>query len=231
MKTLYLLLLLVVNCFSTLAQPSQKIRKADLRKDVLIHTDFGNMVVRLNDSTPIHRDNFIKLVKSGFYKGISFHRVIAGFMIQAGDEKTKKGVDTNNLMKNYTLPAEFRSTLFHRKGVVAAARMGDNVNPKKESSGTQFYIVEGRKFNDAGLDSVETFRLQGRKIPDAHRSTYKSTGGAPHLDQNYTVFGELLSGMEVLDSIAHTPTSGRQGGDKPLSDIRIREMKLIRRVR
>lgn len=189
------------------------------------------MVVRLNNATQAHRDNFIQLVRSGFYRGVSFHRVIANFMIQAGDEKTKQGVDTGKLMKNYTLPAEFRNELFHKKGVIASARMGDNVNPKKESSGTQFYIVQGRIFTDAGLDSVETFRLQGRKLPTDHREVYKSIGGAPHLDQNYTVFGQLISGWEVLDKIANTRTSGRQGGDKPLSEIRIRDMKLIRRAR
>ena len=214
----------------SMAQPTVKIRKADLRKDILVRTDSGNMVLRLNDSTPQHRDNFIRLVKSDYYMGIGFHRVISRFMIQAGDEKTKANADTTSLMKQYTLPAEIRPELFHRRGVLAAARMGDDVNPKKNSSGMQFYIVQGKIFNDVSLDSVETHRLKGRKLPEAHRSIYKTEGGAPHLDQNYTIFGELVSGYDVLDKIANTKTNGRQGGDKPLTDIRIREMKMTRRI-
>jgi len=213
----------------SMAQPTVKIRKADLRKDILVRTDSGNMVLRLSDSTPLHRDNFIRLVKSNYYKGIGFHRVISGFMIQAGDEKTKPNADTTSLMKQYTLPAEISPELFHRRGVLAAARMGDDVNPQKNSSGTQFYIVQGKLFNDVSLDSVEIHRLKGRKLPEAHRSIYKTEGGAPHLDQNYTIFGELIIGYDVLDKIANTKTSGRKGGDKPLSDIRIREMKMTRR--
>ena len=213
-----------------LAQPTGKIRKADLKKDILVRTDSGNMVLRLNDSTTIHRDNFIRLVKSDYYKGIGFHRVISGFMIQAGDEKTKANADTSSLMKQYTLPAEIRPELYHRRGALAAARMGDDVNPPKNSSGMQFYIVQGRVFNDISLDSVETHRLKGRKLPEAHRSKYKTEGGAPHLDQNYTIFGELVSGYDVLDKIANTKTSGRKGGDKPLTDIRIRDMKMVRRI-
>jgi len=213
----------------SMAQPTVKIRKADLRKDILVRTDSGNMLLRLNDSTPLHRDNFIRLVRSDYYKGIGFHRVISRFMIQAGDEKTKPNADTSSLMKPYTLPAEIRPELYHRKGVLAAARMGDDVNPQKNSSGVQFYIVQGRVYNDVSLDSVETHRLKGRKLPESHRSKYKTAGGAPHLDQNYTIFGELVSGYDVLDKIANTKTSGRQGGDKPLTDIRIQEMKMVRR--
>ena len=221
---------LILVAIDSMAQPTGKIRKADLRKDILVRTDSGNMVLRLNDSTPLHRDNFIRLVKSDYYKGIGFHRVISRFMIQAGDEKTKANADTTSLMKQYTLPAEIRPELFHRRGVLAAARMGDDVNPQKNSSGMQFYIVQGKIFNDVSLDSVETHRLKGRKLPEVHRSIYKTEGGSPHLDQNYTIFGELISGYDVLDKIANTKTSGRQGGDKPLTDIRIREMKMTRRI-
>lgn len=232
-KTVSLLMLfsfLFIVLASAMAQPTGKIRKADLRKDILVRTDSGNMVLRLNDSTPLHRDNFIRLVKSDFYKGIAFHRVISRFMVQAGDEKTKANADTSSLMKQYTLPAEIRPELYHKRGVLAAARMGDDVNPQRKSSGMQFYIVQGRIFNDVSLDSVETHRLKGRKLPEAHRSRYKMEGGAPHLDQSYTIFGELVSGYDVLDKIANTKTSGRQGGDKPLTDIRIREMKMVRRI-
>ena len=225
-------LLCILVLFGTIhlqAQPLGKVRRADLKKDVLIKTDSGDMVLRLHNETPLHRDNFIRLVRTHYYDGISFHRVIAGFMIQAGDDRTRLNADTNNLLKSYTLPAEFNPSFFHKKGVLAAARMGDNVNPKKESSGVQFYIVQGRIFNDISLDSVETYRLNGRKLPAAHREVYKTVGGAPHLDQNYTVFGELISGFDVLDKIATTKTTGRQGGDKPIEAIRIKEVKMIRR--
>lgn len=224
------IILLFFNCLLQ-AQPSNHVRKHDLNRDILMKTDSGDMVLRLFEATPIHQNNFIKLVKARYYDGISFHRVIAGFMIQAGNEATKLKADSTHFMKDYTLPAEFRPEYFHKKGILAAARMGDNVNPKKESSGVQFYIVQGRVFTDASLDSVETYRLNGRKIPEAHRQQYKTTGGAPHLDQNYTIFGELIRGFDVLEKIATTPTTGRQGGDKPLTDIRIRRTKLIKRVK
>jgi peptidyl-prolyl cis-trans isomerase B (cyclophilin B) len=228
MSRLFFPFLLLVQ-YQVLSQPISRIRKSDLKKDVLMRTDSGDMVLRLYDSTPLHRDNFIKLVKSHYYEGIGFHRIIAGFMIQAGDEKTKSGVDSTSLLKSYTLPAEIKTTFFHKKGVLAAARMGDNVNPKKESSGVQFYIVQGRLHTNESLDSVETYRLNGRKIPVAQREVYKMIGGSPHLDQNYTIFGEMVRGFDVLDKIAAVKTSGKQGGDKPLSTIRIREVKLIRR--
>jgi cyclophilin family peptidyl-prolyl cis-trans isomerase len=207
------------------------LRKKDLKKDVEMITTEGRMVIRLSDSTPLHRDNFLKLVKQGFYDSITFHRVIKNFMIQAGNPATRStanaGSDEAN--RNYTVPAEFRQTLFHRKGVIAAARTGDNVNPQKASSGTQFYIVQGKRFTDAGLDSIETFRLNGRKLPAAHRQVYKTVGGTPHLDQNYTVFGEVIEGADVIDKIAAQPTSGNTGADKPLSDIRIIKARLIKR--
>ena len=193
-------------------------------------TSEGRLLIRLSDSTPLHRDNFLRLVKQGFYDSIIFHRVIKNFMIQAGNPSTKRagnaGAAAENM--NYTVPAEFRESLFHRKGVIAAARTGDNVNPQKASSGTQFYIVQGKRFTDAGLDSVETFRLQGRKLPAAHRQVYKTIGGAPHLDQNYTVFGEVISGLHVVDSIANTPTTGRPT-DRPLSEMKIISARLIKR--
>lgn len=231
LSTFIMVLAVMVLSNSAIAQPITKIKKGDLKKDVLMVTDSGNLILRLKDETPLHRDNFIKLVKSKYYNDISFHRVIAGFMIQAGDEKTKTKADSTRFLKSYTLPAEILPDFYHKKGILAAARMGDNVNPKRESSGVQFYIVQGRVFNDKSLDSVETYRLNGRKIPMEQREVYKTVGGAPHLDQTYTIFGELVYGLDVLDKIAQTKTSGRQGGDKPLTDIRIRKVKLIRRYR
>ena len=213
------------------AQTSEtRLRKRDLRSDVVLTTSEGAIRLRLSDQTPLHRDNFLRLVKAGFYDGISFHRVIRNFMVQAGDPRTRTGADTANRAA-HTLPAEFRPDLYHRRGALAAARMGDDVNPQKASSGAQFYIVQGRTFTDAGLDSVETYRLKGRKLPEAHRATYRIEGGAPHLDQNYTVFGQAIEGMDVVDRIAAQPTTGRSGADRPLSDIRIRSARLVKRKR
>jgi peptidyl-prolyl cis-trans isomerase B (cyclophilin B) len=155
-------------------------------------------------------------------------------MVQGGDPDSKRaaaGVPLGNGGPGYTVPAEFRATLFHKKGVIAAARMGDNVNPQKASSGSQFYIVQGRVFTDAGLDSVETFRMNGRKIPPAQREVYKTTGGTPHLDQGYTVFGELIKGVDVIDKIAAVQTSKAQDRDRPLQDVRIIKARLIKRKR
>src|ERR1043165_463322 len=161
-------LLFVTFCFG---QKDSTIRKKDRKRNVLLETTYGDIIIRLSDSTPLHRDNFLKLVKVGFYDSVLFHRVIQNFMIQSGDPNSKNapaGVPLGNGGPNYTIPAEFRQTLFHKKGVIAAARMGDNVNPQKASSGSQFYIVQGKIFSDAGLDSLETYRLK-RKIPTDQR--------------------------------------------------------------
>ncbi len=211
------------------AQADSLIRKKDRKKDVLLVTTQGEMVLRLSDSTPQHRDNFIRLVKTGYYDSTLFHRVIKQFMIQGGDPDSKKAQSGQPLGMggpSKRIPAEFRPSLFHKKGALAAAR--DN-NPEKASSGSQFYIVQGKTFTDAGLDSMETYRLQGRKIPAAHREAYKTIGGAPHLDQNYTVFGELVRGYDVLDAIAETPTSRGPDRDRPITDCRILKAKLIKR--
>lgn len=208
------------------------LRVNDLKKDVEMVTDKGTMIIRLSDSTPLHRDNFLRLVKTHYYDGILFHRVIQHFMIQAGDpdsRQAKPGEMLGNGGPDYTVPAEFRATLFHHKGVIAAARTGDNVNPMRASSGSQFYIVQGKVFSDAGLDSVEQYRLGGYKIPADQRLVYKTIGGTPHLDQQYTVFGEVIRGLKVIDSIAAVPTSGRQGGDRPLQDVHIIRARLVRR--
>jgi len=232
MKKLFLLPLFLFSLtVSAFAQKEITIKKKDRKRDILLQTNYGDIFLRLSDSTPLHRDNFIKLVKSGYYDSVLFHRVINHFMIQAGDGESKHavaGIPLGGGSPGYTVPAEFRSTLFHEKGVLAAARMGDDINPEKASSGSQFYIVQGKKFTDAGLDSVETYRLK-RKIPPEQREVYKTTGGTPHLDQQYTVFGRVVKGLDVVDSIAAVQTSKGPDRDRPLKDVVILKAKLVKR--
>lgn len=226
-----LLTALALCCASVLfAQNTTPLKKKDRKRDVELVTTKGTIVLRLSDETPLHRDNFLRLVKTGFYDSVLFHRVIQNFMVQAGDPESrqaKKGQALGNGGPSYTVPAEFRPSLFHQKGALAAARMGDNVNPEKKSSGSQFYIVQGRKFTEAGLDSVETYRLK-RKLPADHRSAYKTVGGTPHLDGNYTVFGEVVKGLDVVDRIAAVSTS-RNPADRPMDDVRITRARLVKR--
>lgn len=231
MKKIYLVIVFLIPGIICFGQKDSIVTKKDRKKDVLLQTNYGDIVVRLSDSTPLHRDNFLKLAKIGYYDSVLFHRVIKNFMIQAGDPESKSakpGQPLGNGGPGYRIPAEFRSSLFHKKGVIAAAR--DN-NPEKASSGSQFYIVQGRVFTDAGLDSVETYRLNGRKIPPGEREVYKTIGGAPHLDQSYTVFGEVISGLDVVDKIAAVTTSKGQDRDRPMEDVRIIKARLIKRKR
>ena len=218
--------------FLSYAQKDSAVKKKDRKRDVLLQTNRGDIVIRLSDSTPLHRDNFLKLVKVGFYDSVLFHRVIKNFMIQGGDPNSKTataGIPLGNGGPAYTIPSEFRTTLFHKKGVIAAARQGDNVNPQKASSGSQFYIVQGKIFTDSALDVLETTRMSGRKIPSNKREVYKTIGGTPHLDDNYTVFGEVIKGLEVVDKIAAVPTSTGADRDRPLEDVRIIKAKLVKR--
>lgn len=222
----------LVAVFFTLSGNAQKdsiLKKKDRKRDVLIQTTMGDIVVRLSDSTPLHRDNFLRLVKIGYFDSVLFHRVIKDFMIQGGDPNSKratKGQALGNGGPSYRIPAEFRQTLFHKKGVIAAAR--DN-NPEKASSGSQFYIVQGKKFTDTELDNLQKTRLEGRAIPVVQREVYKTIGGTPHLDQNYTVFGEVVKGLEVVDKIAGVETSKGPDRDRPLEDIRILHAQLVKR--
>lgn len=228
----YLLFLLCLAPAFLFSQQNIRLKKKDRKKDVQLITTEGTIVLRLYDSTPLHRDNFLRLVQAHFYDSILFHRVIKDFVIQAGDPQSKQaapGRPLGNGDLGYTLPEEFRQTLFHKKGVVAAAREGDNVNPEKRSSASQFYIVQGRTFTDEQLDSVEQVRLHGYKLPQSHREVYKTAGGTPQLDQNYTVFGEVVSGLEVVDKIALVPTGKAQDRDRPLKDVRILKAKLVKR--
>lgn len=232
MRKYVLLLFTAFITVSLFAQQNVKLKRKDRKRDVEFITTEGTIVVRLYDSTPLHRDNFLRLVKSHYYDSILFHRVIKNFMIQAGDPNSKRapaGQPLGNGGPGYTIPAEFRTTLFHKKGVVAAARQSDNVNPEKKSGATQFYIVQGRTFSDQQLDSIETVRLHGYKLPSAHREVYKTIGGTPQLDQNYTVFGEVVTGLDVVDKIASSATSTGQDRDRPLQDIRIVKTKLVKR--
>ena len=243
---------------------------------VCLETTMGNITVKLYNETPKHRDNFIKLTKEGVYDSTLFHRVIKNFMIQAGDPESKNATDTTVLGNGdvgYTIPAEFNNKFFHKKGVLAAARQGDEVNPNRESSGCQFYIVTGRKFseaqminmenqlNDARLDAVfdslarkhmkeiykmrkandengllalqDTLEAQAReevakqpalKFTPEQIQAYTTVGGAPHLDGAYTVFGEVVEGMDVVEKIEKT---GTNRADRPKVDIRILKASVV----
>ena len=244
---------------------------------VKIETTMGDIIVKLYDETPNHRDNFIKLVENGTYEGTLFHRVIKDFMIQAGDPDSKgapKGQMLGSGDVGYTVPAEFvYPQLFHKKGALAAARQGDNVNPEKASSGCQFYIVTGRVFNDSTLLSMEEQKNQNKftsvfnalaqkhmkeiyqmrrnndqeglmnlqdslfvetqkqmegepefKFTEEQRQAYTTVGGTPHLDGEYTVFGEVIEGMDVVDKIQQVSTNA---SDRPDDDIVIKKVSII----
>ena len=194
--------------------------------EVLLETTAGNIRIALFDETPQHRDNFLKLVQEQVYDSLLFHRVIKDFMIQAGDLHSKHAQPGQRLGTgdfNYTVEAEFRlPTIIHRRGMVAMAREGDRVNPEQRSSACQFYIVWGRVYNDAGLVKVQE-RLdrttQGRvQLTPEMQEVYKTVGGIPHLDGQYTVFGEVEEGLDVVDRIQQSATDEY---DRPLEDIRI----------
>lgn len=196
-------------------------------RKVKIVTTYGTIVVKLFDDTPKHRDNFLHLSRHHFYDSILFHRIIKNFMIQAGDptsKQAKPGTVLGDGDAPYTIPAEIDSLHFHRRGALGAARED---NPAKASSGYHFYIVQGKKYTDEELDKVEQTRLKGRKIPPAQREVYKTVGGTPWLDMNYTIFGEVVSGMEVVDKIA---TSKTDPHDRPIEDIRIIRMRVQKKI-
>ncbi len=205
--------------------PTKKKKPAQMTK-VLLKTSMGDIVIALYDETPLHKENFIKLVNDKYYDGVLFHRIIQNFMIQTGDPESKTakpGQMLGNGGPGYTIPAEFVPGLYHKRGAVAAARMGDNVNPKKESSGSQFYIVDGRVFSTNDLNRV--IQMTGKTYSMDQIKDYTSIGGAPHLDGDYTVFGEVVSGMEIVDKIAAQQKDGR---DRPLEDIKIISAEIIK---
>ena len=237
---------------------------------IVIVTEYGDIELQLYEKTPLHRDNFIKLVEDGFYDGTLFHRVIKDFMIQGGDpdsKNAKSGDPVGRGGPGYTVPAEFVPEYIHKKGTLAAARQGDNVNPAKASSGSQFYIVQGKIFTEDDIVKIEAqfgqskanqmlmqyireeedaMQITGQTIDptvaqekarqrasawlqenpyrmsDEDRQTYMTIGGTPHLDGEYTVFGEVTKGMDVIDIIAAVETDN---SDRPKNDIRIKKIK------
>lgn len=186
---------------------------------VLISTSFGDMKAILYNETPLHRDNFIKLVKEGYYDGTLFHRVIDGFMIQGGDPDSKTAKPNQMLGQGgpgYTVPAEFKQELIHKKGALAAARMGDNVNPQKASSGSQFYIAQGKRYTSDELNMLQA--RMGKQFNQIQKDTYVNEGGVPFLDYEYTVFGQVIEGLEVIDKIAKVQ---KDRYDRPVEDVKM----------
>ncbi len=187
---------------------------------VEIQTDYGNMLVELYDTTPKHRDNFVKLAENGFYDDLLFHRVIDGFMLQGGDPESKEAPANKALGSGgpgYQVDAEFSDDLVHTKGALAAARTGDATNPERKSSGSQFYIVQGRAVGADMLDAME--RRMGIRYTEEQRAKYLENGGTPHLDRAYTVFGQVIKGLDIIDKISAAETSPR---DRPLQDIKMK---------
>lgn len=252
--------------------------KNDAETIVRFETTYGSIKVRLYPETVKHRANFLKLVNKGFYNGVLFHRVIAGFMIQGGDPLSKTARAGESLGSGdvgYTVPAEFvYPKYYHKRGALAAAREGDQVNPLKASSGCQFYIVQGKTFTDHQLDSIENSTQQKQegkmfqdmvnarqaavkryqaehdqdklnalrdsilaevhakmkskptyKMTPQQRADYKTIGGTPHLDGNYTVFGEVTEGMEVVEKISKAQTGPQ---DRPVEDIRVIKAEVLK---
>ena len=190
-----------------------------------ITTDQGVMMAELYDATPKHRDNFLKLAEEGYYNGLLFHRVIDGFMIQGGDPNSKNaaaGVPLGSGGPGYEVPAEFVDSLVHIRGAISAARTGDGVNPERKSSGSQFYIVQGSPVDNAMLDMLE--KRKGFKYTPEQRAAYLQYGGTPFLDRDYTVYGKVTSGLDVVDKIARLPKDAR---DRPTADVKM-TIKVIR---
>ena len=218
LKVFYILLALIIAAISATAQTSTT--------EVLLETTAGNIRIALYDETPLHRDNFLKLVKMNVYDSLLFHRVIKDFMIQSGDINSKHAKPGQRLGTgdfDYTQEAEFRlPRIYHRRGVVAMAREGDNVNPEMRSSACQFYMVWGRVLDDAKMAKIQEkldSATQGRvKLTPEMMATYKTMGGTPHLDGQYTVFGEVKEGLDIVDKIQQAQTDQFA---RPFEDIRI----------
>ena len=214
---------------TTMAQTTSSNEQADITKGtvrVKIETRLGDIVVRLYDATPNHRDNFVKLVKEGYYDGTLFHRVIKNFMIQGGDPDSKGAPADKSLGEggpDYTLEAEIRTGLYHKRGALAAAREGDDTNPERRSSGSQFYIVWGRTFSPRQIEyldeKLKTEHPETGGLTEMQQRIYASQGGTPHLDGQYTVFGEVEEGMDVVEKIQNLPTNQ---ADRPVEDVAVK---------
>ncbi|MFZ7114862.1 MAG: peptidylprolyl isomerase [Bacteroidota bacterium] len=221
LSILFSLLCLIYACKGP--KTATKTKEAEnVEHEVLISTDMGDITVKLYNSTPQHRDNFLKLVNQHFYDSLLFHRVIQNFMIQGGDPESKNaapGVMLGNGDVGYTIPAEFVDSLFHKKGALCAARTD---NPTKASSGCQFYIVQGQVLKKEQIPMLEMQRHL--TLSEKQKEIYTTVGGTPHLDKGYTVYGEVIKGLDVLDKIAAVKTAP---GDRPLQDVRMK-MKQIK---
>ena len=207
-------------CFNSFAQEKETL--------VLIDTDKGKIKVKLYNDTPLHRDNFIKLVNESQYEGLLFHRIIKQFMVQGGDITSKDAPLDKKLGDGdlgYTIPAEIvYPKYFHKRGQLCAARTGDELNPEKESSASQFYIVTGKHYTERELDKME--QEKNIKLTPEQREAYMIQGGAPHLDGSYTVFGEVITGMKVVDKIQFVETDLN---DRPTKNIKIKSMKIVKK--
>lgn len=229
---LFVLIMTVSACGNARTSDTQKHNGNEQTRDnmpeqvqkVKIITSFGEIIIELFNQTPVHRDNFLKLASEGYYDGVLFHRVINSFMIQAGDPYSKAAQPGQPLGlggPDYTLTAEIVPGLFHKKGALAAARQGDQVNPQRRSSGSQFYIVQGRVWTHEELDRMEQQR--GVSFSPEQRQAYTSIGGTPHLDGGYTVFGQVIQGIDVVERIAAVQTGT---GDRPLQDVSLKMLVL-----
>lgn len=221
MKKLFAICLLLVGLLTSVHLQAQ-----DVETLVLIDTDMGKIKVKLFNDTPLHRDNFIKNVKEKRYDGLLFHRIIKQFMIQGGDIDSKDAPIEKHLGDGdpgYTIPAEIvYPKYFHKRGMLCAARTSDEENPERASSGTQFYIVTGKFYTEMELDKME--KSDNKTFTPEERQAYMLEGGAPHLDNKYTIFGEVVKGMKVVDKIQFVETNEE---DRPLKNIKIKTMTIV----
>lgn len=221
MKKLFAIGLLLIGILSSFHLQAQEVETL-----VLIDTDMGKIKVKLFNDTPQHRDNFIKNVKEHRYDGLLFHRVIKQFMIQGGDINSKEAPIEQHLGDGdpgYTIPAEIvYPKYFHKRGMLCAARTSDDENPERASSGSQFYIVTGKFYTEMELDKME--KAENRTFTPEERQAYMLEGGAPNLDNKYTVFGEVIKGMKVVDKIQFVETNE---DDRPLKNIKIKTMTIV----